>query len=99
MSTFTTTSKENSRRIRAEIHNVFINIWDPIGVRDEPNAQDEYDGYIGRMLEFLLSHASDSDLKQYLDWCVERMGMNSSHHSDADVIQALHVIALTQQEN
>ncbi len=91
---YPTTSKENSRRIRVEIRQVFLQVWDPIGIKDEPTAQDEYDSYIGRMMELLISGADDAELKKYLDWCVNRMGMNSSRHSDTDVIAALRKIEL-----
>jgi hypothetical protein len=39
--------KYESRRIRVEIRRVLLTVWDPIGIRDESNAQDEYDGYLG----------------------------------------------------
>jgi len=91
-----TTSKENSIRIRAAIRHVFLKVWDPIGIANEPNAQDEYDSYIDRMFELLTNNAPDVELKKYLDWCVDRMGMDSSRHSDADVIQALRAIDLNE---
>jgi hypothetical protein len=96
MPTYPITSKENSRRIRVAIRHVFLNVWDPIGIRDEPNAQDEYDGYIGRAFELLMSKASDAELDEYLNWIVRRMGMDASRKSFADVIQALHAIDLRE---
>jgi hypothetical protein len=45
--------KVQSRRIRVEIRHVLMDVWDPIGVKDEPNAQDECDGYIGKLFELL----------------------------------------------
>jgi hypothetical protein len=89
-------SEENSHRVRDAIRYVFLKVWDPIGIADEPNAQNEYDSYIGRMFELLMSNAPDTELKKYLDWCVDRMGMDSSRHSDADVIQALRAIELNE---
>jgi hypothetical protein len=88
------TSKENSRRIRDAIHHVFLDVWDPIGIADEPNAQDEYDSYIGRAFELLWAKASDAELNEYLVWIVGQMGMDGSRHSHADVIQALRAIDL-----
>jgi len=88
------TSKENSRRIRTAIRQVFIRVWDPIGVRDEPNAQDEYDSYLGRALELLMSNATDKELNEYLVWIADRMGMDASRHSHTDVIQPLRAIDL-----
>jgi hypothetical protein len=43
MPTYPITSKENSRRIRVAIRHVFLDVWDAIGIADEPMAQDEYD--------------------------------------------------------
>jgi hypothetical protein len=33
--------RDQSRRMRVEIRHVFIDLWD---VKDEPSAQDEYEG-------------------------------------------------------
>jgi len=90
------TSKENSRRIRVAIRHVFLEIWDPIGVRDEPNAQDEYDSYIGHAFELLMSKASDSEINDYLLQVVAGMGMDGSRASHVDVIQALRAIDLNE---
>jgi hypothetical protein len=73
-------------------------VWDPIGVRDAPNAWDEYDGYIGHAFELLFTHASDREWKEYLDWIVARMGMDSSRQPHSDVIQALRAIDLSEDE-
>jgi hypothetical protein len=90
--------KESSRRIRIEIRRVFMEVWDPIGVRDEPNAWDEYDGYLGHALELLIAGASDHEWEEYLDWITARMGMDSSRHSHSEVIQALRTIDLREVE-
>jgi hypothetical protein len=87
-------SKENSRRIRAAIRRVFLEVWDPIGIQDEPNAQDEYDSYVGRAFELLTANAKDAELAKYLNQIVERMGMDSSRRSPIDVIEALRAIPL-----
>jgi hypothetical protein len=94
MATYPITSKEDSRRIRAAIHDVFLKVWDPIGIQDEPNAQDEYDGYIGRAFELLQTNADDKTLDDYLTWIVGRMGMDASRSSHRDVIAALRAIEL-----
>jgi hypothetical protein len=97
MATYPLTSKENSCRIRVAIRHVFLEVWDPIGIREEPNAQDEYDGYVGRAFELLMGNATDAELEAYLVWVVERMGMDASRHSHADVIQALRAINLPEK--
>jgi hypothetical protein len=98
MPTYPVTSKENSRRIRLEIHRVFLEVWDPIGIKDEPNAQDEYDSYIGRTFELLLANADDKALDDYLTWVAGRMGMDASRSTHADIIAALRAIDLREPE-
>jgi hypothetical protein len=50
--------------------------WDPIGVRDVPEAQDEYDSYLGPIAGRLRSGDSPEELAAYLDSVTEeRMGL------------------------
>jgi len=88
---------ENLDRVRDEIRRVYLQIWDPIRVQEEPNAQDEYDSYIDHMISLLVNKATNEQLKQYLDKCVEGMGMNGSAQSDNDVIEALRKIELVRK--
>ena len=45
--------KTDSRRIRSEIRSVLLPVWNPIGIKDEPKAQDEYNGYVGHVFQLL----------------------------------------------
>lgn len=89
-------SKEESRRIRADIRQVSLDILDPIGIKDEPNAQDEYDGYIGRLNELLIRRAPDSELANYLyEVAHDRMGFDTAQIRDMEETgQALKRIKL-----
>ena len=50
--------------------------WDPIGVADEPMAWDEYDGYIGGVVDLLKRDAKDQEIADHLRSIeVERMGL------------------------
>jgi hypothetical protein len=93
--------KYESRRIRVQIRHVLLATWDPIGVKDEPNAQDEYDGYIGRLYELLTSNGSDAELTEYLYWAVhDNMGLDRATRSDmAATVDALRKIPQTVDSN
>jgi hypothetical protein len=82
-------TKEESREVRCAIRRVFLDVWDPIRISDEPNAQDEYDGYIGRVFELLVLGGSDNEIIEYLDWAVGWMGMDGSRVSLQAVVEAL----------
>lgn len=88
--------KGESKRIRVQIRHVLLDTWDPIGVKDEPYAQDEYDGYIGRLYELLTSNAPDAELTEHLYWAVhDHMGLDRATKSDmAETVEALRKIPL-----
>jgi hypothetical protein len=90
--------KYESRRIRAEIRRVLMTVWDPIGVRDEPNAQDEYDGYLGGVFDLLTSGASDDRIKEHLLRIVrERMELPARIEDLQSTVSALRQIQLPQE--
>ena len=88
--------KYESRRIRADIRQVLLKVWDPIGVKDEPYAQDEYDGYLGDVFELLTSRASDDRIIEYLwQMVTEHMGLPSATMDDMrSTVAALRQIKL-----
>jgi hypothetical protein len=50
--------------------------WDPIGVKDEPMAQDEYDCQIGAVYRLLVSGASAQQIAEHLHRIeAEHMGL------------------------
>ncbi len=50
----------------AAVHEVFIRDWDPIGVGDCPEAQDEYDSYIPVVVRMLLEGADGAVIANHL---------------------------------
>jgi hypothetical protein len=60
--------------IQEAIRGVLLRDWDPIGVRDAPEAQDEYDGYVGTVYQYLARGASLNEIAGYLA-AVERDAM------------------------
>lgn len=43
---------ENNKLI-SDVRPVLLNAWDPLGVGNNPNLKDEYDGYIGSITNIL----------------------------------------------
>jgi hypothetical protein len=87
--------KATSRQIRAQIRHVLLSVWDPIGIRDEPNAQDEYDSYAGPIFELLSGGATDEQLGDRLLYFVnDRMGLSATPEAMLPTIRALRAIEL-----
>jgi hypothetical protein len=49
------------------IHDVLINDWDPIGVNDAAEAQDEYDDYVPVIFRLIREGARDEDIAKHLE--------------------------------
>lgn len=88
--------KYESRRIRGQIRRVLLDVWDPIGVKDVPTAQDEYDSYLGDIYELLVTPASDTKVAKYLYRVVhDHMSLESADLSDMEsTVKALKEISL-----
>ena len=48
------------------IRSILLTDWDPIGIKDEPKAADEYDEYIGDLSALLKNAASAEEIANYL---------------------------------
>jgi hypothetical protein len=71
-------NKYQSRENRARVREVLMQDWDPIGVRDAPEAQDEYDSYAGRVYVMLMDERASPELiAEYLyRVATEHMGLS-----------------------
>lgn len=70
---------DRARQIQTDIAEVLLRDWDPIGVAGAPEAQDEYDGYVGGVYRLLASGATAEAIANYLARLqTENMGLNTS---------------------
>lgn len=89
--------KKQAQRIMADVRRVLLNVWDPIGVRDEPNAQDEYDCCVDPLVTLLTSNASDDQIAEYL-WRrgTQHMGLSLNREEMYRTVAALRQIDLRE---
>jgi hypothetical protein len=52
--------------LNAKVRGVLLSQWDPIGVRDVPQAADEYDGYAAHVANMLAEGTTVGELSSYL---------------------------------
>ena len=88
--------EQESRRVRTQIREVLLTVWDPIGVRDEPNVQDEYDAYVSGVHDLLVTGADDAKIADHL-WriVVERMGLGATPEAILGTVRALRAISIS----
>lgn len=75
------------------IHQILIKEWDPIGVGDEPYAQDEYDSYIPTIYRLLSEGADEHELTKHLEQLATvSLGLSSGTNHDAIVARRLREV-------
>lgn len=85
--------ERRARDIQSAIRRVLLERWDPIGVADEPAAQDEYDTYVGGIYRLLAEGAPASEVASHLAKLQsEAMGLPASAESLLPVAEALRAI-------
>ena len=67
---------EKAKIIHFAIQKALIDEWDPIGVKDIPEAQDEYNAYVPTIYKMLLLNTPKDEIFAYLWWLeTEHMGL------------------------
>lgn len=60
-----------------DVKGILLKEWDPIGVGDSPEADDEYDSYVKDISRMLRDGKSVDELYNYLRWIeVEHIGLD-----------------------
>ena len=75
-------SLNRTSQMREKIKEALLNEWDPIGVKDIPGAESEYDGYTSAISELLSQQKTRDDLFNYLWWAeTEHMGLTGDRQA------------------
>lgn len=75
-----------------------MDTWDPIGVKDIPQAHDEYDAYIGEVMELLMNGKPDDEIANHLHSIVtKQMGLPAGLEDMMPTVKALRAIPLNQE--
>lgn len=58
--------EQRAKEIQRAIGDVLLRNWDPLGVKDVPQGQDEYDAYVGGVYRLIASGASARQIAEHL---------------------------------
>ena len=91
-----TSREERAQEIQQQIRAVLLGHWDPIGVADEPQAQDEYDSYVGGVYRVLASGAQPAAVAEHLARIeTEQMGFSTAAAKLLPVAEKLCALDVT----
>lgn len=68
---------ESMNTLETKVKTVLLKEWDPLGVKDIPEAQDEYDAYVLGICRMLRAGQPNSEIFSHLRWIeTERIGLD-----------------------
>lgn len=77
---------KRAQNIQKEIHKILLKEWDPIGVSNVIEAQDEYDSYIPTIYKLLITKSPKHELSDYLFWLeTEHMGLTGDKRTTEEI--------------
>ena len=81
---------DRAREYQKAIRKILMEEWDPIGVAEIPEAQDEYDAYIPHIYSQLIHHASWQEMFDNL-WETEtdHIGLYGNRGRTEEIVKAL----------
>jgi hypothetical protein len=81
---------ERARALHQKIRDVLLKEWDPVGVQDIPEAQDEYDGYVPTLYSMLIARKPIHEVFEYLLWLeTEHMGLSADKQRTRSIAEKL----------
>jgi hypothetical protein len=79
-----------AREARALIKRILLEEWDPIGVFEFPEAQDEYDTYVSEVYRLLSQRAGVCEMFDYLWWLeTTHMGLSGDRQKTEKIAERL----------
>ncbi len=71
--------QERARIYHDAIRRILLKEWDPIGVNEIEEAQDEYNSYVGAIYKLLIDRKAKHEIFDYLWWVeTEHMGLTGN---------------------
>ena|ERR1041384_5700832 len=61
-----TSIEDRARQVQEWIADILRRDWDPVGIKDEPAAADEYDAYVGGVYRLIATGATPLALAEHL---------------------------------
>ena len=72
------------------VHRILLEHWDPIGVNEAPEAQDEYDSYVPGVIALLINGSPAETIAAHLGRIVvEMIGLRPNLERDMNVADQL----------
>jgi hypothetical protein len=82
--------RAKAREYHEAIRSILLREWDPIGVNEVPEAQDEYDAYVSQIHGLLIRREPLHTMVDYLWWAeTEHMGLCGNRSRTEAVAQRL----------
>lgn len=79
-----------------QIRQIFLQDWDPVGIKHVPQAQDEYDSYLANITRLVQSQAAKNDIAAALLRAEVDMGLGTNENR-ANLVAAKLLLIYSSQ--
>lgn len=84
--------------LAADVRRILLKEWDPIGIKDVLEAQDEYDSYVLGICGLLCTGETVDGVYRYLRWIEQkRIGLDGDEAHTAQIAKELANLPLTRR--
>jgi hypothetical protein len=92
--------KERSRRNRAQVRDILMREWDPIGVSGCEGAEDEYDRYGAKAYVMLMDEQASADALEvyFYDIAISHMGLSPTEYQRQAARRAANALFAARAE-
>lgn len=81
---------KNLMMLDSAVKQILLKEWDPIGVGDVPEAQDEYDSYVSAISRMIRDGKAVDELYAHLRWIeCERIGLDGDEAHTRNIANRL----------
>jgi len=78
-----------------EVKEILLKEWDPIGISDSPEADDEYDSYVPYVSQMLRQGKTVDQIYEYLRWVeIERIGLDGDEVHSRNIAEKLEKLLI-----
>lgn len=88
----------NNTTLQKTVKSILLNEWDPIGINEFDEANDEYDAYIVPLCHMVAEKKSAVEFYTFLLSVIEAMGLDGDEKTERAIAEKLAALSVTDND-
>lgn len=86
----------NQDKLYNAVKSVLLNEWDPIGISEFEEANDEYDAYITPICKMIIERKGIVEIRMYLRLATDAMCLDNDEAIEQEIAEKLASMSVTE---